>query len=64
MAIPTQVGDRPQGADEIPDIAREAHRILAMTDDGHDSRYTRTRSAAIQLAARTGAELILYDHAA
>jgi polyisoprenoid-binding protein YceI len=50
--------------DEIRDVARDAHRILAMTDGGQDPSFTRTRSAAIHLAAQIGAELILYDHAA
>jgi len=49
---------------ELPDVAREAHRILAVTDDGHDPRFEAARKAAIWMAADVGAELILYDHAA
>jgi hypothetical protein len=48
---------------EARDAARKARRILVVTGDGDDA-YARTRAVAIQIAAETGAEVILYDHSA
>jgi len=45
-------------------FARDARRILAVTDDGRRPAYARTRSSAIRLAATVGADLIFYDRSA
>jgi hypothetical protein len=49
--------------DTLPDVARKARRILVVTGDS-DEDYARTRAAAFDIAAATGAEVILYDHSA
>jgi hypothetical protein len=49
--------------DSLPSVAREARRILVVTGDG-DEAYARARRAAFDVAAETGAEVILYDHSA
>jgi hypothetical protein len=49
--------------DSLPAVAREARRILVVTGDA-DEDYARTRAAAVDIAAATGAEVILYDHSA
>ena len=56
--------DAGSAAFELPDVARDARLILAVTDDGHDPRFESARRAAISIAADLGAELIFYDHAA
>jgi hypothetical protein len=47
----------------LPAVSREARRILVVTGD-RDEDYGRTRAAAFDIAASTGAEVILYDHSA
>jgi hypothetical protein len=49
--------------DTLPDVARKARRILIVTGE-KDEDYARTRAAAFDVAAATGAEVILYDHSA
>jgi hypothetical protein len=49
--------------DKLPAVARKARRILIVTGDADDD-YARTRAAAFEIAAATGAEVILYDHSA
>src|SRR6266508_5113337 len=45
------------------DAATKARRILVVTGESNDD-YARTRAAAFDIAAETGAEVILYDHSA
>ncbi len=56
-----------QTLDSLPAAARDsatkARRILVVTGES-DDEYARTRAAAFDIAAETGAEVILYDHSA
>jgi hypothetical protein len=56
-----------QTLDSLPAAARDpaskARRILVLTGESNDD-YARTRAAAFDIAAATGAEVILYDHSA
>src|SRR6266545_4043387 len=56
-----------QTLDSLPAAARDsatkARRILVVTGES-DDEYARTRTAAFDIAASTGAEVILYDHSA
>src|SRR6266511_4004464 len=56
-----------QTLDSLPaaarDAAKKARRILVVTGES-DDEYARTRAAAFDIAAETGAEVILYDHSA
>jgi hypothetical protein len=56
-----------QTLDSLPAAARDsatkARRILVVTGESDDD-YARTRAAAFDIAAATGAEVILYDHSA
>jgi hypothetical protein len=49
--------------DSDPSAAREARRILVVTGDG-DEDYAPQRAGAFDIAAETGAEVILYDRSA
>ena len=60
-------GGRPIGARPAPGAPPgpgSLRSILVVTDDGRNPSYRPTRAAATGLAARTGAELILYDRSA
>jgi hypothetical protein len=48
---------------EVREVARAARRILVVTGD-KDDEYAEVRGTALNVAAETGAEVILYDHSA
>lgn len=50
--------------DDVARAVERARRILAVTDDGTEPAYERSRRVAIELARRADARLLLLDRAA